>query len=350
MTHKPLIFFDSRMIDHNPGEFHPESPARLKAIGRMLDQLPPELIERRTALPASRADIERIHSPEYIDSVDALRNQSAQLDSDTHLSKGSVEAAYLAAGAAIQAIDALFNDSSNTRRTFNITRPPGHHAENTHAMGFCVFNNIAIAAAYATEHLGLERVLIVDWDVHHGNGTQHSFKNRADILVFNIHQAPLFPETGRIHELGNGHGTGFTINIPLPPGRTDDDYRAAFEQILIPIADQFAPQLVLVSAGFDAHHDDPIGNMNLTTNGFADLCKITIDIAERHADSRIALFLEGGYNIPALTDSTRACILALADHPQNQQNKNLPTTPSATTQPILDHIHRLLAPLWSFPQ
>ncbi len=344
MSQKPLIFFDARMIDHNPGELHPESPERLKAISHMLDQLPADLIERRTALPANRADLERIHSPEYIDSIDALCNKTAQLDPDTRLSPDSVQAAYLAAGTGIQALDALFDPSTTTRRAFCFTRPPGHHAEHSHAMGFCVFNNIAVAAAYATEHLGLERVLIIDWDVHHGNGTQHSFKSRADVLVFNIHQSPFFPESGRIHELGSGHGTGFTINVPLPPGQTDDDYRAAFEQVLIPIAEKYAPQLVLVSAGFDAHHDDPIGDMNLTTQGFTDLCNIAIDIAERHANGRIALFLEGGYHIPTLTECTRACIFALANQQQTAP------TPSKTTQPVFDHLHRLLAPLWSFPQ
>lgn len=353
MAQKPLIFFDPRMIDHQPGEFHPESPKRLQTIAQMLDELPPDLVERPACTPATRADIERIHDPAYIDTIDNLRGQSAQLDGDTILSPGTVPAAYLAAGTGIQAIDAICNAPSPnaTRRAFCLVRPPGHHAERDHSLGFCIFNNIAIAAAYATEKLGLERVLIIDWDVHHGNGTQHSFKHRSDILVINIHQTPLFPETGTIHALGSGHGTGFTINIPFPPGRTDADYTAAFTQIIHPIAHQFAPQLVLVSAGFDAHQNDPIGSMNLTTQGFANLTAQCIDIAEQHAQGRIALFLEGGYNLTALTQSTHACIQTLANHtPQTSPPPTTPTTPSPAAQNTLNHVHRLLSPLWSLPQ
>jgi acetoin utilization deacetylase AcuC-like enzyme len=307
MPERAVILHDERMLAHDPGPGHPERPDRLRAIVGELEREPVKGVERVTPRAALRSHIERIHAPRYVDQVDALRGRSAQLDPDTAVSPKSVEAAYLAAGAAIQAVEI-----AGRSKAFALVRPPGHHAERDRPMGFCLFNNIAIAAAHAIAELGVKRVLIVDWDVHHGNGTQHAFYDRSDVLVFNTHQHRLFPDTGELDEVGTGRGEGFTVNCPLPPGMDDATYMAIFERILLPVANAFQPDLVLVSAGFDAHRDDPLGGMNVTENGFATLCAMVRGIADQHAGGKLALALEGGYNLGALARSVRACLEVLA--------------------------------------
>ena len=257
-----------------------------------------------------RDSIKRIHTAAHIDRIESLRGRSASLDVDTAVSPGSVEAVYLGAGAAIDTVTAVV--TGGARRAFALVRPPGHHAEVNRAMGFCLFNNIAIAAAHARAELGCDRVLIVDWDVHHGNGTQQAFYGDPNVLFFSAHQHPLYPGTGASSEIGTGDGTGYTVNVPLPPGLGDADYAAIFRQILVPIADSFVPDLVLVSAGFDAHRNDPLGGMAMTEAGFAFLCAMVRDIADCHANGRLSLILEGGYDAAALASSVRACIEVLA--------------------------------------
>lgn len=307
------LFYDSLLLAHDPGPFHPEHPGRLRAIHEALLADPVDGSEWCKSLPASRESIEKIHTHKYVTHVEAQRGRYAELDLDTPLSPGSVDAAYLAAGAAIGAVDAVVADPR--RKAFALVRPPGHHAEADRGMGFCVFNNIAIAAAYATDVLGLKRVLILDWDVHHGNGTQSSFFHRSDVLVFNIHRAPFYPGTGAVDEVGKGEGEGFTVNAPLPATLGDGDYHLIFSELLVPIAESYRPELVLVSAGFDAHREDPLGGMCLSDDGYASLCGIALKIANRHAQGRIALVLEGGYNLNALGRSTRACLQVLGGAP-----------------------------------
>ena len=301
MPQQLLLISDERMISHNAGHGHPERPERLRSI---LDVLHPRVFARPS--PAPRSAIERIHQPSYVDQIESVRGQSGQLDADTAVSPESVQAAYLAAGAALQAVEALMR--GDARRAFALIRPPGHHAEAMQAMGFCLFNNIAIAAVHAIANLGCKRILIIDWDVHHGNGTQHAFESRRDVLVFDVHQHRLFPDSGNLQEVGAGPGRGYTINAPLPAGMDDAAYLELFRQVLLPVADAFQPELVLVSAGFDAHRDDPLGGMEVTDAGFAAMCAIARDIADRHACGRLALILEGGYNLQALTASIHACI------------------------------------------
>ncbi len=262
MADPVLLLTDPAMLAHDPGPGHPERPARLEAALAALRAQPVAGTDWRAPGPATREQVARVHDPMYVDAVDALRGQYAVLDGDTFTSPRTVEAAWLAAGAAIEAVEAVVRGEA--RRAFALVRPPGHHAERDHAMGFCFFNNIAIAAAHARESLGCERVLIVDWDVHHGNGTQHTFEERRDVLVFNTHQFPLYPGTGGAPETGRGEGDGFTVNVPLPRGSGDADYAAVYEQLLIPIAEAYRPDLVLVSAGFDAHRDDPLSDMAVT--------------------------------------------------------------------------------------
>ena len=255
---------------------------------------------------ASREQIQRVHSSTHIDRVETLRGKRGALDGDTSLSENSVEAAYLAAGAAVDAVTAV--TAGSAQHAFALVRPPGHHAEAQAAMGFCIFNNVAVAAEHALAECGCERVLIVDWDVHHGNGTQHSFWARRDVLFFSMHQFPFYPGTGDVDETGRDAGEGYNVNVPFPAGCDDGDYIAAARDLLVPMADSFAPDLVLVSAGFDAHRVDPLGGMNTTEEGFAAMTAIVRDIAAKHAQGRMVLTLEGGYDIGALGRSARACV------------------------------------------
>ena len=336
-----LILFDDFMMQHDPGPGHPERPARLRAIGEMLDSLPVRGIEREKPPAALRRHLERVHDNKHIDFIDSLRGRSARLDADTAVSAASVDAAYLAAGAAVEMVEALA--SRRATRVFALVRPPGHHAECDRAMGFCLFNNVAVAAAHAIDQLGCQRVLIVDWDVHHGNGTQHMFENRRDVLYFSSHQWPLYPGTGALNEHGTGAGTGFTVNAPLPAGADDSLYVGLYRQLLAPIADAYKPDLVLVSAGFDAHRDDPLAAMHMTEAGFAVLCALMSDIADRHASDRLGLILEGGYSLSALANSAKACVESLTGAAPPQA---LP--PNAAAQRVIDEIcsaHRRFWPI-----
>jgi acetoin utilization deacetylase AcuC-like enzyme len=305
-----LLIFDEDMIAHDPGPGHPESPARLRAIGEMLARRPVAGTRTVRAPEGDLHDIERVHGPRLVAQIEAARGQHATLDPDTHMSEGSAHAARLAAGAAVQAVDAVIEGTA--RNAFAFVRPPGHHAEPARAMGFCLYNNVAIAAARARAVHGVERVLIVDWDVHHGNGTQAAFYDAADVLFFSTHQFPFYPGTGALHEGGRGAGQGRTVNVPFSRAATDGDYVRVFDEVLTPIADAFAPQLVLVSAGFDAHARDPLGGMELSADGYAQLCDVVRGIAHRHAEDRLVLLLEGGYDLDALADSAHACVEILA--------------------------------------
>ncbi|MCP4806553.1 MAG: histone deacetylase [Proteobacteria bacterium] len=293
------------MLEHRPGAAHPERPERLEAILADLDARPIAGTRRESASPAAREAIERVHRLGHVQAMEAIRGRGAFLDQDTVASEGSIPAAYLAAGAAIRAAEHTLDGGGPA---FALGRPPGHHAERRHAMGFCLFNNVAIAAAQALERSDVERVLIVDWDVHHGNGTQHIFEDRDDVLFFSAHQGDFYPGTGLVEERGRGRGEGFTVNAPLRSGAGDDELRAAFLGRLIPAAQSFGPDLVLVSAGFDAHVDDPLAGLRATSQGFATLTRMVRDLAVEECDGRLALVLEGGYDTIALAKSVRACI------------------------------------------
>jgi acetoin utilization deacetylase AcuC-like enzyme len=306
-----LLFADEGMVAHDPGAGHPERPARLTALLEDFARHPVPGVTKVAPRAAAREELTAVHDAAYVDSLFTLTGRSAQLDPDTALSPRSVEAALLAAGGAVKAVEAVFAGAAEN--AFVWARPPGHHAEARTAMGFCLFNNVAVAAE-AGCRLGAERVLIVDWDVHHGNGTQHSFEQRRDVLTMSSHQFPHYPGTGAAHEIGKGDGTGFVVNAALPPGQSDADYGAVFEDLFLPIADAFKPQLVLVSAGFDAHRADPLGDMNVTERGFGAMCTAVRRIAEDHAQGRLVLLLEGGYDLEGLVGSSRACLEVLAGH------------------------------------
>jgi len=305
-----LLLMDDAMIEHAPGPGHPERPDRLRAISKLIHETTIDATHIESPPTVTREAVERVHPAAYVDRIDGAEGQRVSLDPDTHLSEGSVRAARLAAGAAVRSVDAIM--AGEVDNAFALVRPPGHHALPDRAMGFCVYNNVAIAAEHARAVHGLSRVLIVDWDVHHGNGTQDIFYGRDDVLFFSTHQFPFYPGSGAAREVGNASGNGFTVNVPFSAGATDADLRRSFTEVLEPIAESFEPELVLVSAGFDSHRRDPLGEMELSDEGFADLCDSVKSIATKHANGRLALLLEGGYDLEGLATSVVACTRVLA--------------------------------------
>ena len=306
------LVYHPAYLDHDMGAGHPESPNRLRAILQQLERSGTAGRVRKIE-PRKAEDewITQIHSPSYVAALNTHQPASGRvaLDADTSMSPGSLPAAYLAAGGALAAVDAIM--SGDVVHAFCAVRPPGHHAETARAMGFCLFNNVAIAARYVQKKYGLSRVLIVDWDVHHGNGTQHSFEQDPSILFFSTHQYPHYPGTGQATERGTGAGEGFTINVPMEAGDGDDEYHAIFLNVLLPAAEAFKPEFVIISAGFDAHRDDPLASMGLTEAGYSDLTGIVVGIAKRHAQGRLLSALEGGYNLTALGASVDAHLKVL---------------------------------------
>lgn len=297
---------DRRMLDHQPGDDHAERPARLDAI---LDRLAGHGPAARWLAPDEAGDdaLRAVHDAAWVAELRALEGRYAVLDEDTAASPGTALATRLAAGAAIAAVDAAIGGD----RAFALVRPPGHHARPGEAMGFCLANNVAIAAAHARAR-GIDRVLVVDWDVHHGNGTQEIFEARDDVVVASVHRWPFWPGTGLAGEVGVGAGRGATVNVPLPEGLGDGDYAAVFDRVLAPVVDAVRPGLILVSAGFDPHRDDPIGDQRVTEDGFAALCGRVVAWADAYAGGRVALVLEGGYDLDGLARSVEACARVLA--------------------------------------
>jgi acetoin utilization deacetylase AcuC-like enzyme len=308
------IVQDAVFMEHVMDPGHPESPERLKVIYEMLEDEGKKSLQliKVPPRPATREELETTHSPAHIDRIASTAGKPHfRLDLDTSTSARSFEAASLAAGGLCELIRAVW--AGEMKNGFALVRPPGHHAERDRAMGFCLFNNVAIGAHYAIHNFSLERVLIVDWDVHHGNGTQNSFYSDPRVLYFSTHRYGFFyPGSGGATEVGNGKGEGFTINVPLASGSGDPEYGNIFERILKPIALEYRPQLILVSAGFDIHYDDPLGGMEVTEKGFARLTQILMEIAEVTAQGKLVLTLEGGYDIEGEKRSVKAVLRELA--------------------------------------
>ncbi len=309
MRRPTLLFTDPAMLGHDPGSAHPESPRRLGQILDLLEEAPVDGTRVQKARRARREELLLVHAAAHVDLLETLDGEEAQLDPDTHVSARSHHAALLAAGASVQAVDAVYGGEAPN--AFALVRPPGHHATPSGAMGFCLFNNAAIAAERALQ-LGADRVAVLDWDVHHGNGTQDAFWTREDVLYLSAHQSPYYPGSGAAWEVGEGAGAGFTVNVPLPSGLHDADYGAAFHDLLLPVLEAYAPDLIIVSAGFDPHEADPIGGMRVTERGFAAMCARVSELAARVCGGRLVLLLEGGYHLSGLSRSVRACAEVLA--------------------------------------
>lgn len=306
---------DLKFRDHQTPEEHPESPARLVAIDKLLktkdledefQQLPPRA--------ASEDEIAVVHSPSYIEVLKQDADQAAKsksliaLDGDTYMSPKTYETAKLAAGAGLVAVEAVKGDYDST---FVAVRPPGHHALQDKPMGFCLFNNIAIAARHAQKELNAKKVLIIDWDVHHGNGTQDMFYEDPSVMFVSFHQYPFWPpDSGWYTEDGKGDGRGHNMNIPLPKGTGDRGYFAAWDQLVKPLCEEYAPDLIMLSAGYDAHEQDPLAQQNVTTLGFAMLSQRLADLRDS-SGSKVICFLEGGYNVQSLSESALATMRIL---------------------------------------
>ena len=308
---KTGIVRDESYIDHKPGDFHPESHRRLEIVYEMLNDS--DMIDKHVDVPVREVkedELLAIHTKDYIQMVAATAGKPySYLDADTQTSSGSYTAALRAAGGLCNAISMV--NSGELDNAFALVRPPGHHAEKNRGMGFCLFNNVAVGAAYAQRELGLKKILIADWDLHHGNGTQHSFEPDSSILYFSTHQYPYYPGSGSFQEVGRGQGEGFTVNVPLSMGYGDAEYSAIYRQILQPIALEFKPDLVLGSVGFDIYEGDPLGGMSVTPEGFAGLTRILMEIAGSTCNGKLVLTLEGGYNLQGLRDSVKTVLKEL---------------------------------------
>lgn len=307
---KTGIVKDKRYLNHNPGAYHIESPQRLEAIYQYLEMSKvSQFYQEISPRFAKEEEICLIHTMDYFQSIADTAGRSVMLDPDTVTSEKSYETACLAVGGVLNLMEVIF--SNKIHNGFALVRPPGHHAEKDQAMGFCIFNNIAIGASYALKKQWASRILIVDWDVHHGNGTQNAFYHSSKVLYFSTHQYPHYPMSGRLEEMGEGEGRGYTVNVPLSAGHGDRDYLYIFDHLLRPIAYDFRPEVILVSAGFDPYVNDPLSDMNLTVKGFAYLAQVLRDIAKELCNNHLIFILEGGYALEGLAQSIEAIIKVL---------------------------------------
>jgi len=309
------LIYDQVYLEHDTGN-HVENTRRLTTTMSLIEEsgLKDKLVFI-SPRPATLDELSLVHAREYISKIESIAKRGGgPLDPDTWASSGSYNAAIYAAGGVITAVDAVMTKQVDT--SFAMVRPPGHHATCWQAMGFCLFNNIAVAARYALANFDINRVLIVDFDVHHGNGTQDAFYADPHVLYFSTHQYPLYPGTGSINETGTREGAGFTVNVPLIAGWGDEEYQAAFEDILAPVARRFEPQLILVSAGYDAHWADNISSMQVSVSGFARMVEITKILADTLCQGKLVFALEGGYHYDALASSIAATLNMLLGNPE----------------------------------
>jgi acetoin utilization deacetylase AcuC-like enzyme len=331
------LFTSSTFADHLTPPGHPERVERFEVMQAVAAEFRQKGIMVEEPRPATDVEIGRIHAAEHITLIKETAGRAVALDPDTFTSPRTWDAARMAAGAAVSAVDHVL-DKGTGSRAFALVRPPGHHAEHGRAMGFCFFNSIAIAAAHARVR-GLSRIAIVDFDVHHGNGTQWSFYDDPAVLFVSSHQYPYYPGTGAANDIGKGAGTGFTLNLPLSAGATDADYEVAYTQLALPVLRQYRPELILVSAGFDAHMDDPLAGMRLTGAYFGRLMSAIADVADATAQGRLVAVTEGGYDLVGLATSLRASINALtADRASHDAPEGPTPRGEATIKAVVPHV------------
>ena len=339
-----ILISSARFADHLTPPGHPERSERADvmdvAASRWRDQ-GGEVVAPRAA---THEELARVHDEAHIRRIADTTGQAHALDPDTFTSPESYEIALLAAGAVVDGVERVMRGSHKT--ALALVRPPGHHAERSRAMGFCLFNNVAVAAAHART-LGASRVAIVDYDVHHGNGTQHTFESDPNVLYVSTHQYPFYPGTGAAEDLGVGAAKGRTVNLALEVGATDDDYHLAFTEVVVPVVRQFKPDLILVSAGFDAHERDPLAGMRLTSGAFGAMTAELRRVADECCAGRMGVTIEGGYDLRAFAESLDACVRALAS-PTAEPSWPTGAVPSTRGRKAADATAKALAPYWTF--
>jgi acetoin utilization deacetylase AcuC-like enzyme len=342
MHSMPVLYAYDPIEKRHTRDGHPENHKRLERTMRLLKQEGLlDALEAVPVKPVSRQRLELAHDQAYLGSVDRVAETGGgQLDPDTYANEISHLAARASAGALVGLVEEVMH--GRTRRAMSLMRPPGHHALPGTAMGFCIYSNVALAALVARQELGAERVLVVDWDVHHGNGTEAIFNEDPDVAVFSTHQHPFYPGTGAMKDIGSGAGKGFTVNVPFPPGVGDLGYAAAFEEILEPFARRFKPDLLLVSAGYDAHWRDPLAGECLSVAGYAELTRRVVELADELCDGRLVLALEGGYDLEVLPQAILASLRVLQDPSRMPADPiGIPDRDETDVRDLLDEVARL---------
>lgn len=340
-----IVYADDYLLHGT--DYHPERKERLEATISLLEK--EKVLSKLLKISPRKATAEEItrgHSLEYLQMIEKSSDVGeTHLDADTYLNQYTYEVALLAAGGGLEALTRVM--LSQEGQVFVLARPPGHHAEHQAGMGFCIFNNIAIAAEAAKIKYGLKRILIVDWDVHHGNGTQNTFYEDPNVLFFSVHQSPGYPGSGRLKEIGREEGKGYTINFPMYPGCSDADYQEVFSEILLPVAHKFKPELVLISAGFDAHLNDPLASMRLTLAGYRWMTKQLKQVAAENCAGRMVLFLEGGYDLKALSESILVVLDELAGWGIDLGREELsPASELGAVRERIATLEEILTPAW----
>lgn len=336
------LVYSEKYLEHKPSRGHPERPERLKAIvdALMLAKLwGTPRVKVTEPKPAKREDIKLVHDAEHIELVERLSKSERPLDADTPVRNNTFELALLAAGGTIDAGRAVL--SGEASNAFALVRPPGHHASRARGGGFCYFNNLAVMIERMKREFKLKRIFVLDFDAHHGNGTQDIFYEDPSVLYLSLHQNPLtlYPGTGFVHELGSGEGEGYTVNVPMPPGSGDAEYAGVMEEIFVPLTEQFNPELFAVSAGFDAYADDPLTQLQLSTLAYGWLTRFVVEQAERLCKGRVVFVLEGGYVLDALAEGVVNVVKTLAGEK--------PPTPVEPRRPsVIDELKRGLAGYW----
>lgn len=341
---RTVLIYSERYLEHKPSEWHPERPERLRAIVEALKRAnlwSSSSVQVVEPTPASRDDIALVHDREYISLIERLSKFRRPLDLDTPLDSNTFELALLAAGGTIKAGELVI--TGNAANAFALIRPPGHHASRARGGGFCYFNNMAIMIEHLKRRHGIKRSFILDIDAHHGNGTQDIFYEDPSVMFMSIHQdgRTLYPGTGFVHELGSGDGEGYTVNVPLPPGSSDAEYASVMQELFVPLTEVFKPELIAVSAGMDAHVDDPLTQLKLSTHAYGWLARYIVEQARKYCRGRVVFVLEGGYSLDAVAGAATNIVKVLTGE--------LPAFPTERrSSKVIDEVKQALANYWKF--